>query len=215
MPEYQKADDYCPRSYRPQRIHRFMNSPQMQVDIRSFTINDIDVGSRLYAALVVEARNGAGTPVYYSDLLDRARALFRDDQVLGRAVPIGIGPKLLFVKEFCSAHGYPNLACLAVSRADDLPGKSYQGNWHAEMEAVRAFDWETATPELDSYAAAGRAAAMPLEKVKPLLAAERFYAFYKAHSGYRNRISEEEKQEITNLIIEGYPEATAFERVKN
>jgi hypothetical protein len=39
------------------------------------------------------------------------REMHPSDAVLGRAVPIGIGNKLLFVESFCDANRYPNLAC--------------------------------------------------------------------------------------------------------
>ncbi len=186
----------------------------MQSGIRPFTLNDIDVGSCLYSSIVVEAKKSGGVPIYYSALLEIARKLYPTDKVLEKAVPIGIGYKLLFVEMFCRAYGYPNLACLAVSRADDEPGGGYQGDWPAEMQAVRAFDWEAATPELDDYANARRAVARPLKKVKSELAALQFYTFYKAHGEYKDRISKEEKQEIIDLIIEGHSEDEAFKRVK-
>ena len=73
--------------------------------------------------------------VNFGDLLTLARSLHPKDEVLGRAVQVGIGPKLQFVESFCAVHGYPNLACLAVNRESLRPAPGYQGDWEA-MEVV-------------------------------------------------------------------------------
>ena len=64
---------------------------------QQITVNDIEVGMRVYEALAHHARAGKGAPIGYKDLLTLARSLHPKDAVLGRAVPIGIGMKLRFV----------------------------------------------------------------------------------------------------------------------
>ena len=100
-----------------------------------FTFNDIEVGARLVQALARQASTLRGMPITYGDLLTLARSLHPKDEVLGRAVVVGIGNKLLFVEAFCAMHGYPNLACLAVNRETMRPGPGYQGDWEADKRA--------------------------------------------------------------------------------
>lgn len=105
-----------------------MTVTQRSVDIADYTLNDIHIGIQLYTTLVAHAQATKGAPVFYSDILDQAKALDPHDAELQRAVPIGIGMKLLFVEDFCVANGYPNLSCLAVSRATSSPGAGYKGD---------------------------------------------------------------------------------------
>ena len=65
-----------------------------------FAFNDIEVGARLVEALTRQAASLRGMPITYGDLHTLARSLHPKDDVLGRAVQVGIGPKLQFVEAF-------------------------------------------------------------------------------------------------------------------
>jgi hypothetical protein len=179
-----------------------------------FTLNDIEVGSRLYEALVQHARATQGAPIVYGDLLALAREMHPQDDVLGRAVPVGIGMKLLFVEAFCKANGYPNLACLAVNKATLKPGPGYTGDWEADKRAVAAFDWSSADERLARYVTETRAA-LPQKrkrrKEKP--ADELWYEYFKANRGACDWVTQEDKKEIINLLMEGFDPAEALNQV--
>ncbi|MCC2962699.1 hypothetical protein LK540_19905 [Massilia sp. IC2-278] len=183
------------------------------VDISEYTLNDIHVGTRLYTALVAHARSTGGAPVYYSDILAQAKALAPDDAELQRAVPIGIGMKLLFVENFCSANGYPNLACLAVSRGTGRPSEGYKGDWEADRRAVAAFDWSTAQAKLDAYVYDAKLVAAPKRRRSLQDAKDLRWAHYSANRAAYAGLSEEEKEEILNLLIEGFDPELALRRV--
>jgi len=135
----------------------FSMTGSTSIDTR-FTLNDIEVGSRLYEALVRHAQATQGAPIIYGDLLALAKSLHPEDPVVQRAVPIGIGMKLLFVEAFCRSHCYPNLACLAVNKLTLRPGPGYIGDWEADKRAVAAFDWSTADARLPAYISEVRSA---------------------------------------------------------
>jgi len=118
---------------------------------RPFTLNDINVGSKLYAVLVQHAASHPGKSIFYGDLLDRARTMFHEDAEVQRAVPVGIGMKLLFVQVFCNENGYPNLACLAVNRLLRIPGGGFPGDWGQQTREVGVFDWSAAQAVVDAY----------------------------------------------------------------
>jgi hypothetical protein len=179
-----------------------------------FTLNDIEVGSRLYEALVHHARDRKGMPIIYSDLLALARQLHPADAVLGRAVPVGIGPKLLFVEAFCRANGYPNLACLAVNKATMKPGPGYTGDWEADKRTVAAFDWANADARLATYASETRAA-MPkkLTPRKETQAGKEWYTYFDANRSACAAVTMDDKKEIINLLMEGLEPEVALRRV--
>jgi hypothetical protein len=182
--------------------------------VRPFTLNDIEVGSRLYEALVHHARATQGAPIIYGDLLALARSLHPDDLVLRRAVPVGIGMKLLFVQAFCEANGYPNLACLAVNRQHRRPGPGYKGDWEADKRAVAAFDWSTADARLAAYASATRAA-LPTRPVRltEKEAREKLFAHFRAHRDAYATVTHIDREEIVNLLREGLDEDSALRQV--
>lgn len=182
--------------------------------VRPFTLNDIEVGSRLYEALVHHARATQGAPIIYGDLLALARRLHPGDEVLRRAVPVGIGMKLLFVQAFCESNGYPNLACLAVNRATQQPGPGYTGDWEADKRAVAAFDWSTADARLAAYAGAVRAT-LPKRPVRitEQEARDRLFAHFRAQRAAYATVTLTDREEIVNLLREGVDEESALRRV--
>lgn len=183
------------------------------MNTRDFTLNDIHVGSRLYGALVKHARETQGKPVVYSDLLRMARELYPEDTELGNAVPIGIGMKLLFVQEFCEANDYPNLACLAVNKATMLPGPGYKGEWERDKRAVGAFDWTQAAHHLDAFIIHAKRAVAKRKRINKEEAAEVLYQNFQVHRGKYEFFTQDDKQEMMNLLMEGFDADTAFKHV--
>lgn len=179
-----------------------------------FTFNDIEVGARLVEALARQARSLRGMPITYGDLLTLARSLHPKDEVLGRAVAVGIGPKLQFVEGFCTAHGYPNLACLAVHRETLRPAPGYQGDWEADKRAVAGIDWGVVDAQLAAYVDAMRAKVPPRfkpRKERPVDVA--WYAYFCSHREACEKLTSEDKQEIINQMMAGLDPETALARV--
>ncbi|QNA89292.1 hypothetical protein G4G28_13950 [Massilia sp. Dwa41.01b] len=190
-----------------------MATPQAALDFSDFTLNDIHVGTRLYTALVTHAHATGGAPVFYSDILQQARALDANDAELQRAVPIGIGMKLLFVERFCLLNGYPTLACLAVSKARGRPSEGYKGDWEADKQAVAQFDWSTAQAQLDAYVIEARRAVTPRKRRTEAKALDLRYQHFKGNRQAYSKVSDEEAQEILTLLIEGFDADAAYGRV--
>jgi hypothetical protein len=170
---------------------------------RPFTINDIHVGSKLYEVLVQHAKAYPGTPIRYGDLLRECRRLYPDDAVVKRAVPIGIGMKLLFVQSFCDKHGYPNLACLAVNQSGK-PGAAYPGNWELDMLAVANFDWSNAPAQLAIYVAEATVRAAPARKCKVSEddARQAVWEDFKLDKSRYASFDESDREEMVNLLME-------------
>lgn len=185
---------------------------------QQFTVNDIEVGVRVYEALAHHARSGQGDKIGYKDLLTLARSLHPKDAVLGRAVPIGVGMKLRFVDAFCAAHAYPRLSCLAVDQATLEAAGGDAGDSaerKAERRAVAAFDWSSADAHLPAFADAQRAAVPArLKPRKERPADVSWYAYFCSHRKECEWIKPEDKQEIINLVMAGLDPETALKRVQ-
>lgn len=170
---------------------------------RPFTLNDINVGGKLYAVLVRYAATYPGKSIFYGDLLDRARTMFDEDDEVKRAVPIGIGTKLLFVEAFCEESGYPNLACLAVNKGKREPGDGFSGNWLQQMREVAAFDWSAAQPVLDAYVTRSIKAATPLKRRKESEARELLFAHFREHRDAYKGFNEHDREEMVSHLDGG------------
>jgi hypothetical protein len=182
--------------------------------ITQLTLTDIDVGSRLYEALVQHAKSTQGAPISYEDLLTLGRQLYPKDATLGRAVPVGIGAKLMFIEAFCRAKACPRLACLAVDKTSMRPKAGYAGDWEADRQAVAGFDWSTASAQLADYAAEMRAKVpkrFKLRKERPADVA--WYAYFSSHREACAKVNGEDKLEIINLLMAGLDPETALRRV--
>lgn len=171
---------------------------------RPFTLNDINVGSKLYAVLVQHAASHPGKSIFYGDLLDRARTMFHEDAEVQRAVPVGIGMKLLFVQAFCNENGYPNLACLAVNRLRRIPGGGFPGDWEQQMREVAVFDWSAAQPVLDAYVSGSIKAATPLVPRKEKAARDLLFAHYRENRDAYKDFDQDDKEEMVSLLMEGF-----------
>jgi len=182
--------------------------------VRPFTINDIHVGSRLYEVLVQHAVASPGTAIRYGELLAACRIRFPDDAIVQRAVPIGIGMKLLFVQAFCDKHGYPNLACLAVNHSGK-PGAAYPGNWKLDMLAVAAFDWSQAPANLAVYVAEATIRATPVAVCRAKEADVRQVLFddFRADRSRYASFNHDDREEMVNLLLECIPFEQAYQAV--
>jgi len=192
--------------------HALSRRTGRRISMIPFTFNDIEVGARLVEALARQASSLRGMPITHGDLLTLARSLHPKDEVLGRAVTVGIGPKLLFVEGFCAAHGYPNLASLAVESA--RPRSGYQGDWESDRRAVAGVDWSAIDAQLSAYVEAMRAKVPPRFKPRKERPADvAWYAYYCSHREACEKLGPEDKQEIINQMMAGLDPETALARV--
>jgi hypothetical protein len=177
------------------------------------TLNDIEIGARLVAALVHHARKSDGAPIAYAELLELGRFLDPKDAAMDRAEVLGIGMKLRFVAEFCKEYGYPNLAALAVHPATMRPAPGYAGDWEAERQAIAAFDWSPVATRLPDYVRSARAGVPVRFKLRKERPAEvSWYAYFSAHREACRNITSGDKKEVVNLVMAGLDPETALRR---
>ena len=171
-----------------------------------FTITDIDVGARLVEALIGHVRSNGPLPIGSAEVLERGRLMYPHDDALGRAVPVGIRPKLAFVARFCETAGFPDLSRLVVK---DVSGREVQD---AEQE-IGAADWPGALAQLGAYAAQARAA-LPrnLKPRKERPAEVAWYAYFCSHREACAKVTSEDKKEIVNMLMSGLDPDTALRR---
>ena len=171
-----------------------------------FTITDIDVGARLVEALVQHVRSNGQVPIGYAEVLERGRLMYPHDETLGRAVPVGIRPKLAFVARFCEAGGVPDLARLVVK---DVSGREP----NSDDRGIAGAEWSAALALLGAYVAQARAAVpRNLKPRKERPAEVSWYAYFCSHREACAKVTSEDKKEIVNMLMAGLDPDTALRR---
>lgn len=181
------------------------------------TQHDVRLGEVYYRYLLELARDKVGSTIRYGALVARAKRDFPDDDIVKSAIPISIGKRLLMIEEFCTGHGYPNLACLAVN-AKGRPGIRYTNNWAEEMAAVAAFVWTSVEAEWGIHVEGWRLAAAAAPKLVTQTRADAeaaFVAHWRADllatpPRYPKRIENAPKEAIIRMIEKGHDPADAF-----
>jgi hypothetical protein len=188
------------------------------------TRNDIDIGVRLFAALLAHRQRAGATPLDYAALLEAGRLADPKDAAMGRAEVLGVASKLRFISDFCAAQGYPDLACLAVHPLAPLPGAGTGTGsgagmpaadaWQAALAAVASFDWTGAGAPLPAFAEAARARVPARWKARKERPAEvAWYAYFCAHRDACKTITSSDKKEVVNLVMAGLDPETALQRL--
>ena len=175
------------------------------------TLNDIEVGARLVEALLHHVKNNGTVPIAYAELLELGRFLDPHDAAMARAEVLGIAMKLRFVTQFCTAHGCPDLAVLAVHPATLRPAG--EGN----PDAVAAYDWTAAqaqlAAQLPAYVRTMQATVPVRFKPRKERPAEvSWYAWFSAHREACKGIASSDKREVVNLVMAGLDPETALRR---
>jgi hypothetical protein len=171
------------------------------------TLNDIEIGARLVEALLHHVGKNGAVPIAYAELLELGRFLDPHDAAMARAEVLGIAMKLRFVTQFCIAHGYPDLALLAVHPSTLRPAG--EGN----LDAVAAFDWTAAQAQLPAYVRTMQATVPVRFKPRKERPAEvSWYAWFSAHRDACKDIASSDKREVVNLVMAGLDPETALRR---
>lgn len=171
------------------------------------TLNDIEIGIRVYEALAQHEKTRGGAAMTYAEVLTLARQIHPKDLALGRAVPLGMRAKLGFIASFCAANGYPDLASLAVGAGGGTSAP-------AAAPSIAAFDWTGAQAGLLAYAETVRATVpQRLKPRKERPADVAWYAYFCSHREACARLDGEDKKEIINLLMAGLDPETAMGRV--
>jgi hypothetical protein len=169
------------------------------------TLNDVDLGIRLFEALAQHATASGGAPIALASLLTLGRKMYPKDVALDRAVPLGVPAKLGFIASFCAANGFPNLASLAMADSGALP---------AAEPSIAAFDWSGAQERLRAYAEMVRATVPKrLKPRKERPADVAWYAYFCSHRETCAQLDGEDKKEIINLLMAGLDPEMAMRRV--
>ena len=133
----------------------------------------------------------------YGQLVDLAKSQFPTNEFVQRAIPIGVGRRLDFVRAFTEQRGLPDLSSLVVNKSTNECGVGFTKNFDpAKVRAeVFAFDWRVVTNEFTGVLAASRKPAVKPKQVTVEAAAKLMYSYYTEHKATLPQIGEESSRE--------------------
>jgi hypothetical protein len=169
-----------------------------------WTGTDIDIAVKLVPALMQHALAHQGVTITGAGLLALARKVHPRDAILGRALPLGLAPKLACVAAFCRQHGYPDLSSLVAPGPVDAALASH--DWAGALAGSGA--------QLAAFAKAAHAAVPARFKERAERPADvAWYAYFRSHRAACDAVSADGKKEIINLIMAGLDPESALARV--
>ena len=154
--------------------------------------------------------------IYYSDLVERAKALHPGNDDVQNAIPVSTGRVLDVIRTFCLTSNLPNLASLVVNRATGETGVNFVDRLNSTelQQQAFAFDWSAHTPRFDMHVVEA-IRRVTLEPRKREVAEQMRWDYYKANKAQLPANIADHQAAILDLLMEGYEPADAFAMAQN
>jgi hypothetical protein len=176
------------------------------------TQTDVELALAFYSVLVEVARRRE-EKLTYGRLVELAKSQFPTNEVVQRAIPIGVGRRLDFVRAFTEQRGLPDLSSLVVNKSTNECGVGFTRNFDpASVRAeVFAFDWSGVAKEFTGVLATARKQAAKPKQVTAETAAKLMYSYFTQHKAALPSSVKDHREKIIKLIMQGASPADAFE----
>jgi hypothetical protein len=189
------------------------------------TLADIEL-SRVYFEILIDlAKNQKDTTIQYGELVNAAKLAYPNNTFVQKAIATSMGRRLDAVRDFTYLHNLPDLTSLVVSKATGDNGigfaKSFDGD--AVRQQVSLFDWQSVQISFSEFLKeetqqfiqrqAEKAQNKP-KKIKEPEAREIWWKYYQANKGAIGKISDSEKEQIIQLIMNCALPADALAKIK-
>lgn len=149
--------------------------------------------------------------VYYSDLVDRAKARYPDNIDAQNAIPVSTGRVLDVIRTFCLTRDLPNLASLVVSRGTGKPGDHFVDRHKATelQQQAFAFNWPAHAVGFEAHVVEA-IRFVTLKPRKREVAEQMRWAHYQSNKAQLPASVRDHQGAILALLMEGYEPADAF-----
>lgn len=133
------------------------------------TPTDLELALAFFSVLVEQARRRE--TITYGELIERAQAKFPTSEVVAKAIPVAVGRRLDFVREFTRQRALPDLSSLAVNKSTGECGVGFTRSFDPDRarSEVFAHNWAEVSEEFAEAVATVRERALkPKKPKKPL-----------------------------------------------
>lgn len=174
------------------------------------TPTDLDLALAYFAVLVEVARSQR--TITYGELVERAKTAFPANETVQKAIPVGVGRRLDFVREFTRQRNIPDLTSLVISKSTGECGVGFTRN-HDPLLArasVFAHDWQSESTDFTGAIALARQRSKPRKRITEDAATKLMFAYYTANRSSLPPTVRQLRQQIIDRLMEGEDVAEAF-----
>jgi hypothetical protein len=177
---------------------------------KNITLNDVQLASAYYPILIGLAKNKQR--MTYGELVEKAKAIYPDEEYVQNAIAVSTGRKLDVVRIFASERALPDVTSLIINKNQGECGTGFTNHFNPENARleVYAYDWSGVTNDFDIYIQKAE------KEVKPKARLNRAQALIKMSSYYKeNKVSlpssiNEKRDEILTMLMEGISAEESF-----
>lgn len=185
---------------------------------------DIELAKVFFEILVAFAKNHKGQTVSYGELVRIAKDQYPDNPYVKSATAVGIGRRLLALRDFTESKSLPDLSALVINKQTKEPGPPYNEEYDAK--AIRAsiaeYDWASVESDFNKYVSEAMLDIEVREKkksktpkrIKESEARQIFWEYFKERRDEVGPISNERKEAVIKLIQAGYEPQQALSEVQ-
>jgi hypothetical protein len=177
-------------------------------------LTDVKLASAYYPILVDLARHKHC--LTYGELVKRAKIKYPENDKVQKAIPVSTGRRLDVVRMFTSERDMPDLTSLIISKDSGECGSGFSRNFDPVMarEVVFAFDWSDVTMDFDGFINHTEQALKPRKTVSKGVATKLMSDYNLQHRSTLPADIREQREEIIELIMEGFTQEEAFQMVQ-
>jgi hypothetical protein len=131
------------------------------------------------------------------------------------AIAVSTGRKLDVVRMFTNERELPDVTSLIINKGQGECGSGFTDNFDPEAarEGVFSKDWSEVTTEFDVYIDIAQKNAIPRKRRKRLEALKLMSTFYQENKNSYPISIKNMREEIIELLIEGFSEKESFDQV--
>lgn len=177
------------------------------------TTTDLELALAYYTILVEQAR--MRELITYGQLVERAQSAFPGNAAVQQAIPISVGRRLDFVRDFTNQRNLPDLSSLVVSKSTGECGIGFTRSFDpvAARESVFAFDWQSVSTEFTgAVSVAARKVTMPRKRISEEKARRLMSEYFMLHRADLPAEVRTHRESILRLIMDGVEPSEAFAR---
>ncbi|MBS9996653.1 hypothetical protein J4H39_05015 [Vibrio alginolyticus] len=188
---------------------------QVQSLYANITLNDVQLAAVYYPILVELARHKHC--LTYGELVKRAKESHPDIEYVQRAIPVSAGRKLDVVRLFTSERGLPDVTSLIINKTAGECGNGVTEYFDPVKlrDEVFAYDWSSVSDDFDMYIETAEQKATPPVRLSRADAMAMTLDFFKANRASLPKAISQHRDDIINLILEGYKTEEAFKLVSD
>ncbi|MCH1929554.1 hypothetical protein L9G16_05120 [Shewanella sp. A25] len=179
----------------------------------NMTLNDLQLAAAYFPILIDIAKHKHC--LTYGELVTRAKETYPNLEYVQNAIPVSTGRKLDVVRCFTNERELPDVTSLVINKGDGECGSGFTSTFDPvkARSEVYAYDWSEVSTEFDLYIDTSQKSVTPRKARKKPDALKLLANFYSQHKANYPAAIRNEREQIIELLMDGFSEKEAFDLV--